>query len=228
MTADWGAQPPNPYADRPGAGPVVPVAAAQPQPVPAPSGLHSAPAPPAAVSAAAPHSLLGPGLESFQAKFVSSGVATRMRVDVHDGWLAITGVLLPRRWRKAVQISLYAAVLVMIVDLLLVRPLWSAALFAVLAAALLIFLLTVLVGERPARVVSLVLPLDQVSSAPSETSVESLRGRHKAVTLYGPFAGEWSANGAIKLVFASEADARAVTAALGTVTVTSYDDVPMR
>jgi hypothetical protein len=151
-----------------------------------------------------------------------------MRVDIHDGWLAITGVLLPRSWRVTVQIALYSAVLLVVVDLLLVRPLWSAALFAVLAAALLAFLAVVLVGERPARVVSLVVPIDQVRCAPSETSVESLGGRHKRVTLYGPFAGEWSANGAIKLVFASEADARAVTAALSKATAAPYDGVPMR
>jgi hypothetical protein len=228
MTADWAAQPPYPDADRPGPAPFVPGAPAPPRPAPAPSEPRPSPAPPAAASAAAPHTLLGPGLKSFQAKFVSSGVATRMRVDVHEGWLAITGVLLPRRWRKAVQIALYGAVLVIVVDLLLVRPLWSAALFAVLTAALLAFLVIVLVGERPARVVSLVVPLDQVSCAPPETTVESLGGRRKVVTLYGPFAGEWSANGAIKLVFASEADARGVTAALRPLTVPSYDRVPMR
>lgn len=197
MTGDWGPQSPYP-GESSGVGPQ-----------PADGASPGSPVPPAA-----PHALLGTGLQSFQAKFVSSGIATRMRVDVHEGWLAITGVMLPRRWRKMVQVALFVTVFIMTVDLIVVRPLWSPQMFAVLAAALLAFLIIVFVAEHPARVVSLVVPIGQVRFAAPESTVESLGGKKKVVTLIGPFAGEWSANGMIKLMFAAEGDAQGLIAAL--------------
>jgi hypothetical protein len=175
----------------------------------------------------APHALLGPGLASYQARFVSSGIATRMRVDVHQGWLAITGVLLTRRWRTFVQIALFVIVFVIAVAVIVVRPLWSPQLFAVVAAALFAFLVIVLTAGRPSRVVTLLAPLSEVSCVAPESTVESLGGKTKTVILRGPFGGEWSTNGMIKLTFTSEADALGLVAAVRS-GIAQYSTPPMR
>jgi hypothetical protein len=196
-----------------------------------PGGAPSPPgpvvAPPPATPVVAPHALLGPGLVSVQARFVSSGIATRMRVDVHDGWLAVTGVMLPRRWRMSVQIALFVTAFVIAFALIVVRPLWSPQLFAVVTAALFAFLVIMVAAGRPSRVVTLLVPLSQVSLVAPEATVESLGGKRRTVILRGPFGGDWSTNGMIKLTFANEADALSLIAALRS-GIVRYETPPMR
>jgi len=161
---------------------------------------------------ARPDGLLGPGIASCQIQFIS-GVRTRLRVDVHEGWLALTGILIPRDWRRFAQLSAVVFGVVIGLTLVLLRPVWSPRFFAVLAGVLVLFLMAVMIASRPSRIVSLVLPLASVGfSAPAAAGM--LDRRKTIVTLLGPFGGERSDDGTIKLACSGEADAQALVAAL--------------
>ena len=152
---------------------------------------------------------------SFQLRLVDLGTRFRVRVDVSEGWVSLTALLVPRVWRQALRVgaAVAAGALGVVLAAWVIRFTWSDPVpYAVLAGGLLAFIVLAALAARPARIETARLAATSLSNVSIQR--QSFPVQRVIVELMGPVGGDWSTDGRLRLVCDSEDEADRLVAAL--------------
>lgn len=152
---------------------------------------------------------------SFQLRLIDAGTRFRVRVDVSDGWVSLTALLIPRVWRQTLRVgaAVAAGALGVVLVAWVVRFTWTDPVpYALLSACLLAFIVLATFAARPARVETARMAATSLSNVWIEH--QSFPAQRVIVNLVGPVGGDWSVDGRLRLVCESDDEAGRLFAAL--------------
>ena len=152
---------------------------------------------------------------SFQLRLIDVGTRFRVRVDVSDGWVSLTALLIPRVWRQTLRVgaAVAAGALGVVLAAWVIRFTWTDPVpYALLAGCLLAFLVLATLAARPARVETVRMAATSLSNVWIER--QSFPVQRVIVNLAGPVGGDWSPDGRLRLICESDDEADRLFAAL--------------